>query len=221
MRTLRLVSTAMAVLALAVGTTGAAVVQADATEDVGPAAVSEPPAPSFPTGTFVSVETGRVMLEFLGDGRGRTHSATYDSITPITYVVDGDIYTALRGPWDSVLGVALVDEGLPSGWATATYRWDHDGERLAFELLGEDRSDRRKSLLGNHTFRSIDDPRVVMTASSDLDVGDPIRAWLAFVSAAEAGPDAYTSKTEYLGSVAAVPISKGKPIAPDVVTPAE
>ena len=221
MRTLRLIPAAVAILALTVGTTGGAVAQAEPTEEAVPAAVSELPTPSFPTGTFVSVETGRVMLEFRGDGTGRTHSAGLDSITPITYTVDGDVYTALQGPWETVLGVALVEEDPASDWATATYRWDHDGERLAFELLGEDRADLRKSLLGNYTFRSIEDPRAVMTASSELDVGDRIRAWLAFVPASEAGPDAYTSKTEYRGHVAAAPISKGQPITPGVVTPAE
>ena len=73
--------------------------------------------------------------------------------------------------------------------------------------------------MAGNTFRAIEDPRVAMVASSDLDVGDPIRAWDAFVPAAGVGPDVCTSETEYLGHVAAVPISKGQPITPDLVEP--
>jgi hypothetical protein len=198
-------------------------------DEVLPAAVTESPSPTatdessvtaddFPTGLFVSAETGRVMLEFKKDGSGMTHSASFGTVTPLTYAVDGDVYTALKGPWDTVLGVALADIDQPSG--PATYRWDYDGERLAFQSMGEDPSDRRVSLLQSNTFRAIEDPVAVMAASSDLDVGDPIRAWLAFVPAAEVGPDAFTSKTQYVRHVAAVPIAKGQPITPDVVEPA-
>jgi hypothetical protein len=202
----------MAVLALTVGTTGVAVAQTEATEDASPAAVSESSTTSFPTGYFVSVETGRVMLEFHGDGFGMAHSLGQGSTAPFSYAVDGDVYTAVKGG----SAVKVVESEQVS---SATYRWDHDGERLAFELIGEDIDSRRKSLLSEYTFRSIEDPQVVMVASSDLDVGDPVRAWDAFVAAAGIGPDVYTNKTEYLGHVAAVPISKGQPITPDLVEP--
>lgn len=106
--------------------------------------------------------------------------------------------------------------GGPRELDDATYRWTYDGERLAFELVGEDQADRREALLAR-IFRPIEDPTVVMVATFDLDVGDRIRAWEAFVPAAEVGPDAYTSKTQFLGAVAAVPIEQGQPITPDVV----
>jgi len=213
MRTLRLTLAGAAILALPVGTAGIAVAQTEATEDAEPVeapAVSEAPAPAFPTGYLVSVETGREMLEYHGDGIGIAHSTGLDSAASFTYAVDGDVYTAVKGGY-ATKRVERDQRG------PATYRWDYDGERLAFELLGEDIDSRRKSLLSENTFHSIEDPVVVMAAVSDLDVGDPIRAWDAFVPAAEAGPDAYTSKTEYVGHVAAVPISQGQPITPDLL----
>jgi|GEM_PF-2354849 len=195
-------------------------------DELAPAAVTESPSPmateewssdidGFPTGKFVSVDTGRAMLEFHGDGTGTTHSAMLDTATPFTYAVDGDVYTALKGPWVTVLGVALAEVEQQCG--PATYRWDHDGERLAFELIGEDTCERRKSLLQSNTFRAIEDPVEVMAATRDIEAGAPVWALLTFVPAAEAGPDAYTSKAEYLGHVAAVPISEGQPITPDLL----
>ncbi len=218
---------AAAILALFGGFLLSGILTTPQDAEILPAAVTESPSPmvteessssmdAFPTGYFVSVDTGRVTLEFQGDGTGMTHSAALNSTTPstmpFTYAVDGNVYTAVKGG-SAVLRVESKKVG------SATYRWDYDGERLAFELIGEDTEDRRKSLLANNTFRSIEDPQVVMVATFDLDVGDPIRAWLAFVPAAEVGPDAYTSKAEYADRVVAVPIAKGQPITPDLLEP--
>ena len=189
--------------------------------EVAPAAVTESPSPmateespshmeAFPTGYFISVDTGREMLEFYGDGTGLGHDPVFGT-APFTYAIDGDVYTALTG------GAVPVDV-TSRKHDPATYRWDYDGEQLAFDLVGEDANDRRKTRMWQ-TFRPIEDPMVVMVATSDLDVGDPIRAWPSFVDAAEVGPDAYTSKTEYADHVVAVPIAEGQPITPDLLEP--
>jgi hypothetical protein len=188
--------------------------------EVAPATVTESPSPmatgestsgvAFPTGFFISVDTGREMLEFHGDGTGLGHDPSFGT-APFTYSVDGDTYTALTG------GAVPVDR-TSRGHGPATYRWDYDGEQLTFDLIGEDTNDRRRTRLWQ-SFRPIEDPRVVMVATSDLDVGDPIRAWASFVDAAEVGLDAYTSKAEYADHVVAVPIAKGQPITPDLLEP--
>ena len=214
MRALRWTLAGLVILALAVGTTGAAVAQAEATEDtVGETAI-EPPS-SFPTGHFVSVDNARYRLQ-LDEGGTSEWSDVLGNGWYWTYAVDNDVVTWSTAPFHSLSEPA----GGPREFDDATYRWDYDGERLAFELIGEDAADRREALLAR-TFRAIEDPQVVMVATFDLDTGDPIRAWEAFVPAAEVGPDAYTSKVEYLGHVAAVPIAKGQPITPDLVEPAE
>jgi len=206
MRTLRMPLAGMAILALTVGTTGVAVAQAEATEDAVPAAVTEPPH-AFPTGYFVSVETGpvgMVMLEFHEDGTAITHRlGSEDSATPFTYAVDGDVYTHIASEYGD----------------QPTYRWDYDGERLAFELIGEESCSVRKARYTN-TFRSVEDPRVVVIAAGDYETGDTIYfAMLSAVPAAEAGPDAYTNARELTGRVAAVPIARGTPITPDLLEP--
>ena len=207
MRTLRLTFAGMAILALTVGTTGVAMAQAEATESAVPAAVTESSSglDAFPTGCFVSVDhplPGRVMLEFHRDGTAMTHQLVLDdAVTPFTYVVDGDVYTHI-------------------GDNQGTYRWDYDGERLAFELVGEETCSIRKARYSN-TFRSIEDPRVVLVAARDLEVGDPIRAWLDFLPGAEVDPNASANLSDVSDRVAAVPISEGQPITPDLLEPAE
>jgi hypothetical protein len=220
MRIQRTAPAGLVVLALAVGTAALASAQTEADVDTkpveAPAVMTGSPSSTFPTGLFVSVEDGRAMLEFHRGGSGEW-SDVFGSGWFFTYAVDGDVLTWSTAPFHSLSEAA----GGPRHFDDATYRWDYDGEWLAFELIGEDPSDRREELL-KRPFRPIEDPRVVMVATFDLDVGDPIRAWKAFVPAAEAGPDAYTIKTEYLGHVAAVPIAKGQPITPDIVElPAE
>jgi len=213
MRTLRLPLAGAVILVLAFSLGGIAAAQAEATDE--PLAVSEPASPSFPTGHFVAVDNGRWMLEFQEDGNGET-SDVADLGWSFTYAVDGDIFTWLGSEYSNLGGGG----DLSGESRDATYRWDYDGEQLAFELIGEDAADQRKMRM-SYTYQPIEDPRKVMVATFDLDIGAPIRAWEAFVPAAEIGPDAYTSKVEHLGHVAAVPISKGQPITPDVVAPAE
>lgn len=205
----------MAILALAVGTTGVAVAQAEAPENAAAATAGEPPPSSFPTGCFVDVDNGRWMLEFDEDGTAET-SVVFGHDWRFTYAVDGDTFTWLGSEYSNLGGGADV----AGESRDATYRWDYDGEQLAFESIGEDAADQRKTRM-SYAYRPIEDPQVVMVATIDLDAGDPIRAWEAFVPAAEVGPDAYTSKVEYLGHVAAVPIAKGQPITPDLVAPTE
>ena len=220
MRAVRLPLLGAVMLGLLLGPTGAAVSQE-------PTAVTESPSPmtseesssdvgAFPIGSFVSVDNGRWMLEFDAGGTGEWSDVTGASGWSFTYAVDDDVVIWSTDPFHSLSEAA----GGPRHFDDATYRWDYDGERLAFELVGEDPSDRREELM-KRTFRPIEDPRVVMVATFDLDAGDPIRAWEAYVPAAEVGPDTYTSKVDYLGHVAAVPIAKGLPITPDLVEPAE
>ena len=219
MRTLRLSLVATVMLGLLLGSTGTVASQEPAaTESPSPMASEESSSDMdvFPTGLFVSVEDGRAMLEFHRGGSGEW-SDVFGSGWFFTYAVDGDVLTWSTAPFHSLSEAA----GGPRHFDDATYRWDYDGEWLAFELVGEDPSDRREELL-KRPFRPIEAPRVVMVATFDLDVGDPIRAWKAFVPAAAAGPVAYTIKTEFLGHVAGGPIAKGQPITPDVVElPAE
>ena len=214
---LKLIAAAV-VVALFGGFLLAGVLTAPDGDQVVPAAVTESPSPmateesssgmdAFPTGIFISVDTGRELFEFHGDGTGLTRDPVL-TLGRFTYAVDGDVYTAGTPP-------GALNPAEPDDYGPGTYRWDYDGERLTFELI-EDPSDRRVTRLAK-TFRQIEDPREVMVASRDLDVGDSVRAWLTFVDADEAGPDAYTSKAEYVGHVAAVPIAKGQPITPDLL----
>jgi len=216
MRALRVPLLGTVMLGLLLGPTGAAVCEE-------PAAVTESPSPmtseesssgmdAFPTGYFVPAETGSGLVEFHGQGTGSFDPLGDLFRLPFKYAVDGDMFTSL---WAAV-GMGKIQCG------PADYRWAYDGGLLTFELIGEDDCERRKTAMVNGPFQPIEDPQLVMVATIDLDVGDPIRAWEAFVPAAEVGPDAYTSKVDYLGRVAAVPIAKGQPITPDVVElPAE
>ncbi len=205
MRTLRLTIAGVAILALTVATASVAVAQAEATEAAGNESSSGMDA--FPTGYFASVETGPVglvMLEFHADGTAITHTLTSeDSAKPFTYAVDGDIYTHIASGYDH----------------QPTYRWDYDGERLAFELIGEESCSFRKARYAN-TFRPVEDPLVVVIAAGDYEAGDTINfPMLSAVPASETGPDVYTDARKLRGRVAAVPISKGQPITPDMLEP--
>jgi hypothetical protein len=199
----------MAIWALTVGTTGVALAQAEATEDAASAAVNGPSSgiDAFPTGYFVSVETGpvgMVMLEFHGDGSAITHTLhAVDSAKPFTYAVDGDLYTHIASEYGD----------------QPTYRWDYDGERLAFELIGEETCSVREARYSN-TFRPVEDPRIVVVAAGDYETGDTIYfPMLSAVPASEACSDMYTNARELSGRVAAVPITMGQPITPGMLEP--
>ena len=177
---------------------------------------------AFPTGTFVSVQDSHQLLDFDDDGTGSTRYVVHDWDSgetgvwdiALTYAIDGDRYTELTA---DVPPDAAVD-GPP------TYRWDYDGERLAFvELLGGDEMDCQRRVYRNNTYRPIEDPRMVVVAASDIEAGDPIpdrKIQLAFVAAAELGPRLYLDPELFLGSVPLAPIAKDEPITPDLVTPA-
>ena len=197
MRTLRLSLAGTAILVLLGGLGGAVVAQSEESDTM-----------AFPTGTLVANEVLHVWVEFDEDGTCGWHEYSRD--VPCIYAVRGDLFTEMAFEW-------------PSGvQAPGTYYWDYDGERLAFEVWGEDPNWRRYNKLSNHTFRPVPDPREVVVAIRDIAAGDPVRQrWttLSIVSAAEAGSDALTYVPDVFGGVAAVPISMGQPITPGLLEP--
>ena len=161
----------------------------------------------YVAGAFVANEILELWVEFNEDGTCRWHRYLWDNAC--TYAVAGELFTETtfepRG-------------GQPQ--VPATYYWDYVGERLAFELWGEDMDAGREDALSN-TFRLVPDPREVVVAIRDIPAGDPVhQRWtiLSIVSA-EAGSDALTYVPDVHGSVAAVPISKGQAITPDLLEP--
>jgi uncharacterized protein (TIGR02246 family) len=87
----------------------------------------------FPTGTFVSA-SGRTKGEFHADGTCRWYSDVEVWEVPCKYAVNGNLYTEMTFEWGT--GVQ----------APATYYWTYDGEKLTFELWGEDVRPHRKSV---------------------------------------------------------------------------
>ena len=79
---------------------------------------------AFPTGTFVGERFPASIFTFHDDGRFTLEEGSW-GITGV-YAVRGDLYTEMLhgGEWYP---------NIP-----ATYRWTFDGERLRFELVGED-----------------------------------------------------------------------------------
>ena len=86
----------------------------------------------FPTGTFTNATTGDTVV-FNEDGTclwyagGQIHC---------TYAVNGDLYTEMTFVWQD--GVQVP----------ATYYWAYDGEKLTFELWGEDLRPHRRQVYG-------------------------------------------------------------------------
>jgi hypothetical protein len=79
----------------------------------------------FPTGTFADAN-GVVLVEFAGDGTGVWFSEAEGWEVPITYAVNGDLFTEMTFDY-------------PGGAQTpATYTWTYVDGELAFELWGED-----------------------------------------------------------------------------------
>jgi hypothetical protein len=170
----------------------------------------EPEPMAFPTGSFVSVENPDMLLEFQEDGTGVSHNLSPAWYHHTTYAVDGDVYTWLSADWDWE----------PHG--QVTYAWDYDGERLTFEPMSEDPERWRRWVYTANTYVPVEDPRIVMVAATDIGVGEPVYARRAFVASAVAGPDAFTRLHELIGPpVAAVPISEGQPITPDMLEAVE
>lgn len=168
-------------------------------------------ATDFPTGTFVSVQKPSYALQFDEDGSGRALiSDRWD--VPMTYAVTGDLFSEMTFSYGPT-----GDPRVP-----ATYYWDWDGERLTFELWGEELRPTRYSTYTENTWRLVEHPRFVVVAVSDIGAGDKIFgrfAQLGAVPAAEVGVDAFTDPGDVAGSFAAVPISKGQPFTPDMLEP--
>lgn len=167
---------------------------------------------AFPTGTFVSIENPDRGLEFGEDGTGRAFDPSMSA--HLHYGVSGDLYTEMAFEYSGSKGEAPMTPG--------TYYWDWDGEQLTFELWGEDLRPSRKSFYTKNTFALMEDPRPVVVASWDIDVGEPVFGEVAYVPSAEAGPDALRWVYDIAGPrLAAVPITEGQPITPDMLAPAE
>jgi len=194
MRTLRLSLVGTVILALLAGLSGAVVAQSEESEPM-----------AFPTGTLVAVENNYLLLEFHEDGTGFGQDVNIGGTVSFTYATNGDLYTEMTNN---------AGRQVP-----ATYYWDFDGEHLTMELWGEDLIEHRNFMYADNTWMPVEDPVLVVVADRDLEVGEPVWVNRGFVLAAEAGPDAYTSLIDVVGYVAAVPISKGQPITPDLLEP--
>jgi len=184
-------------------------------DEMVPAAVTESPQPeesdtAFPTGSFVSEQDTYRLIEFDEDGTGSYRDAVGGWDMALTYAVDGDLYTELT-----------VEAVRAESDATITYRWDYDGERLAFvELV----SGEEAFVYSDNTYRPIEDPRIVVVAAIDIEAGEPILDWKmqrGFVPTAELGPKLYFDPDEFVGGVPLAPVAKGQPITADLIVPAE
>ena len=154
--------------------------------------------------------TDLLLLEFNEDGTGLVHAEGI--VMPIIYATVGDLYTEMMFDYPT------------SPLVPATYYWDFDGEHLTMELWGVDYQSHRNFMYADNTWTPIEDPQAVVVAATDFDAGDAISYGLTtqgYVPAAAVPPDAYTSDRDVRNRVAAVPISKGQPVTPDMLAPAE
>ena len=198
MRTLRL-SLAGTVIVVLLGGLGGAVAGQSTEGD----------ANEFPTGTFLAADNRNLVAEFSQDGTGRGYSFSGRWEVPIIYAVHGDVFTEMAFDYSDGPQVP------------ATYYWDYDGEFLTFRVWGEDMRPDRASTY-SHAFRLVPDPIEVLVAAVEIPAGEQVYStWaeLGIVPAAEAGPDAYTDVFDVMGRIAAVAISEGQPIAPDMLEP--
>jgi len=160
---------------------------------------------AFPTGTFVAKENRGLTVAFNEDGTCRWRHARETWVVPCTYGVNGNLYTEMTFDY-------------PGGVQTpATYYWDFDGEHLTFELWGEDLRPHRQWGYADHTHILVEDPRIVMVAYTDIAAGERLIGGVE-QGFAPASDGALTIR-DVVGKVAAVPISKGQPITPDMVEP--
>lgn len=167
---------------------------------------------AFPTGTFIATDGHHEAVEFNTDGTCRWFSPRDRWSMACTYASNGNLFTEMTFDY-------------PSGpQVPATYYWDHDGERLSFELWGEDMRPSRLASYADHTYSLVESPREALLATADFAPGDRVVTIRSLAPAAEIGPAAfgYDDLYEVSRTVAAVPILKGQPIAPDMVEmPAE
>jgi hypothetical protein len=176
----------------------------------GPAAEGPPGDQAFPTGTFVSVEDLDRWIEFHDDGSGRTRETDVGTDVGFTYAAQGNLWTEMTH--DPTAG-RLVP---------ATYFWDFDGERLTFELWGEDLEPFRKAVMDDSTWTFVPDPRVVVVAARNIPAGETVYAnasSLRVLPAAEVGPGAFSDRREVSGHIAAVDIVAGQPLTADLMEP--
>jgi hypothetical protein len=177
-------------------------------DDALPAAMSGSPsqAGAFPTGLFVANEDGGWSVEFRDDGTCRWLDPDREEVL-CTFAISGDLFTEMTfEPWDMAVKTP------------ATMYWDWDGQTLSFEQW-EDAFPPRLGYT-EHTFRLVPDPVEVVVAGRDSVAGYVLVPSLRYVSAAEAGPDAYTDLLEVKGRKATVDIAEGTPITPDLLEPA-
>jgi hypothetical protein len=193
MRTLRLGLIGTVMLVLLGGLGGTAVAQDD-----------ESDAMAFPTGSLLSVENPHLLLVFDEDGTGLSHDGKGGWEVRFTYATIGDLYTEMTH--------SAFERQVP-----ATYYWDFDGEHLTMELWGEDPLWHRNFMYADNTWTPVEDPRIVMVANTDIAAGERLIGDVeeGFAPASEG---ALTIR-DVVGKVAAVPISKGQPITPDMVEP--
>jgi hypothetical protein len=107
-------------------------------------ATPESPTPEtttkFPTGRFVH-ELAIWALEFDEDGTWRGFDGDVSvSIISGKYATNGNLWTEMTHDYPT------------SPKVPATYTWTYDGQRLTFQLWGEDVNPHRKSLLDGQTY---------------------------------------------------------------------
>jgi len=102
-------------------------------------ASSEGDTSEFPTGMFVHEEfPSQVVLTFHEDGTW--WMSNWDHYISGKYAVNGDLYTEMTHDFSQ-------NRPVP-----ATYRWAYDGEKLTFDLWGEDLVLARKGALDGQTY---------------------------------------------------------------------
>ena len=82
----------------------------------------------FPLGTLVGEDNPSHFFEFRADGTYTYTENDYAGDIDVSgaFGINGDLYTEMTHDY---LGLPMVP---------ATYRWSFDGQRLTFELVGED-----------------------------------------------------------------------------------
>jgi hypothetical protein len=169
----------------------------------------ESDAAAFPTGAFMPVVDSYLLLEFDEDGTERAQDVEGRWVVHLVYATRGDLHTEMTH--DSV-----IDPKMP-----VTYHGDFDGEHLSMELWGDDLLWHRNFVYADNTWTPVEDPRQVLFAYADFAPGDRVVTARGFAPAAETEPEAFTHdrQVELSRSIAAVPMSKGQPITPDMVEP--
>lgn len=173
MRTLRLSLAGTVTLTLLGGLGGTVVAQSEPSEVT-----------AFPTGTF-EADAGGESVEFSADGTCRWFSTSWSM--PCTYVVNGDRYTEMTSDY-------------PSGpKVPATFYWDYDGERLAFEPWGNDPIETRRDSYADHTFRPVGETLPLPPTETDFPTGTFVAVESPY-KALEFNEDG-TGRAEYLPGV--------------------